>query len=232
MSINTWKWTPVAIPVAYLVAAHLAFTLRSPLCAAFAVAVLFVAVIASCRGPRATLLRASIALVGAAVVVAIARGAAPPVILFLPPVVIPLGMAWLFGHTLMPGRMPLVERLARVVHAPDEPDAGVVSYARGVTWAWTVLLLGLALANIVLVANLTPGGLLELAGHPPRWPVAPATYTWLSNVGTYLLIGAMFVVEFAVRLLRFPNYRFRNPLDFARRARERLPDMIRKFRGD
>ncbi len=231
MAINTWKWTPVAIPIFYLVAAHLAFTQRSAAFAALAVAALFITAMAACRGPHAWLLRALIALAGGALVVAIARGAAPPVILFVPPVAIPLGMSWLFGHTLLPGRMPLVERLAHMFHAPEPLGDELLLYTRRVTWAWTLLLGALALANLVLVANLSPGGLLELAGLTPPWPVTAITYTWLSNVATYLLIGGMFVAEFAVRLVRFPNYRFRDPAAFIERARTRLPEIIRNFRG-
>jgi hypothetical protein len=73
--------------------------------------------------------------------------------------------------------------------------------------------------------NLSPGGLLELAGLATPWPVSPAFFVWFSNTGTYLLIGGMFVVEFAVRVWRFPDYRFRNPLRFVREARTRMPNI-------
>jgi uncharacterized membrane protein len=231
MTINTLKWAPVAIPLSYLVAAHLAFTQRSSGFAALAVAVLVMAALATCRGRHAWWLRAFIAVAGGALVVAIAREAAPPVVLFLPPVAVPLGMAWLFGHTLLRGRMPLVERMAHVFHAPEILDEELLRYTRRVTWAWALLLAALALANLVLVANLSPGGLFELAGMAVPWPVAATTYTWLSNVGTYLLIGGMFVAEFAIRLVRFPNYRFRNPALFIARARARMPEIMRNFRG-
>ena len=81
-----------------------------------------------------------------------------------------------------------------------------------------------------MITLLTPGGLLALAGLTPRWPVSPAVFAWFSNTGTYLLIGAMFVVEFAIRVWRFPDYRFRNPLQFAREARTRMPSIMAALR--
>jgi uncharacterized membrane protein len=231
MSPKTWKWTPVAIPITYLVAAHLAFTLRSPGFAAVAVAVLVIAALLACRGRFVWLLRVMVAVAGTALVAAIAFAGSPPVLLFVPPVAVPLGIAWLFGHTLTPGRTPLVARIARAVHWPDEPEPAVLAYARSVTWAWTLLLSTIAVVNLVLAANLVPGGVFDLAGIDPPLPVAPAAYTWICNIGTYVLIGGMLLAEYAVRLLRFPNYRFRNPVQFVQRVRARLPELMRSFRG-
>ncbi len=87
-----------------------------------------------------------------------------------------------------------------------------------------------ALINALLIVNLAPGGLLDLAGFAPPWPVSPAAFAWFGNTGTYLLIGGMFVVEFAVRVWRFPNYRFRNPLHFIREARTRMPNIVAALR--
>lgn len=231
MSLKTWKWTPVAIPIAYLVAAHLAFTLRSPRFAAAAVAVLVIAALVACRGRFAWLLRSLIAIAGTALVAAIAFAGSPPVLLFVPPVAVPISIAWLFGHTLAAGRVPLVERIARAVHWPDVPEPAVLAYARRVTWAWTLLLSTIAFVNLMLAANLVPGGLFDLAGVGAPVPVTPGTYTWVCNIGTYVLIGGMLLVEYAVRLLRFPDYRFRNPVQFVQRVRSRLPELMRSFRG-
>ena len=63
-----------------------------------------------------------------------------------------------------------------------------------------------------------------------RWPVPPDTFAWLSNTGTYLLIGAMLVVELALRAWLLPHDRFRNQLRFLREARTRLPDILRELR--
>jgi uncharacterized membrane protein len=110
------------------------------------------------------------------------------------------------------------------------PSGEILRYARRVTWAWTILLGGVASINAALITGLDPGGLISLAGFTPRWPVSPAVFAWFSNTGTYLLIGAMLVAEFAVRVWRFPDYRFRNPLQFIREARTRMPNIVAALR--
>jgi hypothetical protein len=40
----------------------------------------------------------------------------------------------------------------------------------------------------------------------------------------------MFVVEFTIRVWRFPDYRFRNPLAFVREARTRMPNIMAAIR--
>jgi uncharacterized membrane protein len=130
----------------------------------------------------------------------------------------------------LPGSTPLVERVARGFHAPAVPSADILAYARRVTWAWSLLLGSVALVNAVMIVDLVPGGLLALLGRPPRWPVSPEAFAWFGNTGTYLLIGGMFAAEFSIRLWRFPDYRFRNPLAFIREARTRMPHIMAAIR--
>ena len=40
--------------------------------------------------------------------------------LYLPPVLVPAFLAWIFGQTLLPGRTPLIEQLVHVLHGPAE----------------------------------------------------------------------------------------------------------------
>jgi len=225
MSPAARTWLFIVLTIGYLVAAHFALVHHSAPLAAGATAALALLVVMSIGGPHRAILRAIAAALGAALVLLIARGA-PPVPLMLPPVLIPAGIAWTFGRTLLPGRRPLVERFARGFHAPAVPAPQIIAYARRVTWAWTLLLALVAAINLILVANLSPRGLIELAGFMPRWPVTPATFVWFGNTGTYLLIGGMLVLEFVVRVWRFPDYRFRNPLQFAREARARMPSIL------
>jgi hypothetical protein len=63
------------------------------------------------------------------------------------------------------------------------------------------------------------------------WTLDRSTFLWLSNAA-YLLIVAVFVAEFLFRLWRFPSYRLRNPIEFMRRARERLPAVIEAVRRE
>ncbi len=224
-------WLIIALTLSYLVAAHLALLHHSAPLAAAAVAALVLLTLASIRGPHRSAWRAIAAAIGAGIVILVARGA-PPLPLLLPPVLIPAVISWTFGRTLLSGRTPLVERLARGFHFPAVPSADILRYARRVTWAWTLLLAAVALLNAVLITGLVPGGLLALAGYTPRWPVSPAAFAWFSNTGTYLLIGAMFVAEFSIRIWRFPDYRFRNPLQFIREARIRMPNIVAALRHD
>jgi len=223
-------WILVALTLAYLVAAHLALLNHSASLAAVAVGALAALTVTSIRGPHRAAWRAIAATLGAGVVLLVARGASP-LPLLLPPVLIPAVIGWTFGRTLLPGRIPLVERVARGFHAPAVPSDDILRYASRVTWAWSLLLGGIALANAVLITCLTPGGLIALAGFAPRWPVSPTVFAWFSNTGTYLLIGALFVTEFAIRVWRFPDYRYRNPLHFMREARSRMPNIVAALRS-
>jgi len=224
-------WLLVALTLTYLVAAHVALVHHSAGLAGLAVAALVALTVAAIRGTHRTAWRVIAAALGAGIVVLIVRGA-PPLPLLLPPVLIPAVICWTFGRTLLPGRIPLVERVARGFHAPAIPSDDILRYARRVNWAWTMLLGGVALVNAVLITALEPGGLISLAGRAPRWPVSPAVFAWFSNTGTYLLIGAMFVAEFAIRVWRFPDYRFRNPLQFVREARTRMPNIVAALRKE
>ena len=222
-------WIIVALTLACLATAHVAFTGHSPRAAAVAVGLLAVLAALAIRGPRRWWGRLPTLAAGAALVVLVARGF-PPLPLLLQPVLIPASIAFTFGRTLRPGRTPLVERVVRGFHAPEAPHPAALRYARKVTCAWALLLAGVALANAMLAACLSPGGLLELAGMTPPLQVSPATFAWFSNTGTYLLIGAMFVLELALRAWLLPHDRFRNPLLFFREARTRLPAILQALR--
>jgi len=227
MPATARSWSIITLSLGYLVTAHLAFTTHAGWAAATAVGLL--AALLALAQPRRSPWRWVTLLAGVALVVLTVRGF-PPLPLLMPPVIIPAAIALTFGRTLSAGRTPLVERIVRGFHAPAIPDAGVLRYARRVTWAWVVLLAGVALANAVLVVNLSPGGLLELAGLAPFWSVPPAVFAWFSNTGTYLLIGGMFVVEFTLRVWLFPDDPFRNPVRFIREARTRLPGIVDALR--
>ena len=95
--------------------------------------------------------------------------------------------------------MPLIERLAR-----DSSRAPGAIARKSRVRAQRDLGLGavagvVALLNLALICNLEPGGLIAIAGFQPPWPVSRAAFAWFSSTGTYLLIGGMFVVEFAVQ---------------------------------
>ena len=99
-----------------------------------------------------------------------------------------LALAIVFGRTLAPNHEPLCTRFARLIHggtlAPD-----VVVYTRQVTVAWTVFFSTL----FALSASLYLGGFLT------AWSV-------FANMLTPILLGAMFVVEYAIRLRALPDH--------------------------
>ena len=138
--------------------------------------------------------------------------------LLIPPVVLNAFMAWVFGHTLVRGRMPLIERIARVMRDPDTPlPTEVVRYTRRVTLAWTVLFVALAVVNLVLALCATPQGLLLAAGWRPPVTVPLALWSLFANVLNYLFVGALFVLEYAWRQRRLPQQGYRNFFDFTQR---------------
>lgn len=139
-------------------------------------------------------------------------------LLLLPPILLNGLMAWLFGRTLRRGQTPLIERAARAMRGPGavlSPE--MVAYARGVTQAWTSLLVALAAANLLLAALARPGGLLLAAGFDPPVAVPIGAWSMFANVLSYVLIGALFAVEFAIRSRRFPQQPYRGFVEFTRR---------------
>jgi uncharacterized membrane protein len=204
--------------IAYLLLDHLSVMLASPRLALLAlgtlVAMLLLAPLRA-RRPWAWLLLAA----------SLAGLLTPPVqhwapfLLMLPPTVVNLGLAALFGFTLLGGREPLVARMVRLLHV-DQPvqDEAVWGYARRVTAWWTVLFLFNAAVTFALALVATPLGLLRMVGIEPLVALPAVWWSWFSNFGCYVLVGVLFVVEFMVRQRRFPWQPYANLFDFLRRA--------------
>jgi uncharacterized membrane protein len=176
------------------------------------------------------------AVLATAVIALLARQDAAALLLFLPPVLINVFMAWLFGRTLGSGRPSLIERLVRLLHPPEEDlDPAIAAYAARLTAAWTVLFTTLASVNLLLALFATPGGLLEAAGLAPTWAVPIETWSLFANLLNYLVVGLFFVVEWIYRRRRFPQQPYRNLLDFLRRAAAVAPALLADLhagRGD
>lgn len=120
-----------------------------------------------------------------------------------------LAAAWLFGRTLLPRRTPLVERISRLERGGDFP-AGLVGYARGLTWAWAILLAGIPAADAALA-------LLATA----------AVQSLFVNFVSYALVAALYFGEYAYRLWRYPQFPHRNPLAVAANLVRRAPELLR-----
>jgi uncharacterized membrane protein len=158
------------------------------------------------------LLAAGLALIAAA------ESAHTLLLLFLPPILINGFMSWVFGHTLQRGRTPLIERAIVAVHGTSANlTSDIVAYARQLTLVWACLFVALTAINLALAALASPGGLLLTVGLHPRVTVPLSAWSLFANVVNYLIVGALFVVEYWLRRGRFPQQSYRGFFDFARR---------------
>ncbi len=152
---------------------------------------------------------------------------ATALVLFLPPILINAYLAWLFGHTLAPNNMPLIERLVRLLHDPTENlDSSIVRYAARLTAVWTGLFVTLAAANLLLATLTVPGGFLAIAGLATPISVSREVWSLFANVLNYLIVAAFFCAEYAYRRRRFPQQPYRNFVDFMRRAGAAAPALL------
>jgi len=156
---------------------------------------------------------------GLAGLYAITGSSAPLRMQFLPPILMFAFMAWVFGHTLLRDRMPLIESIIRALNDPgDSLDEEVLRYARRLTAVWTGLFVLLGVINTGLALCAEPGGLLLTFGLQPVVTVPLSLWSLFANVLNYLLVAALFVVEFMYRQRRFPHQPYRGLLDFTRRV--------------
>lgn len=105
----------------------------------------------------------------------------------IPHAAINLFLLWFFGRTLLPGRDPLITKLARRVHGTL--DARMVSYTKGVTIAWCVFFTGQIMTSILLF-NFT----------------SLATWSLYINFVNFPLVLLMFVGEYAYRVMRYRDH--------------------------
>jgi uncharacterized membrane protein len=152
--------------------------------------------------------------------------AMPVLPLYLPPIIVPAFLAYVFGSTLLEGRTPLISQLIRALHTSGEPESAVWSYARRLTAAWTTLFVVLAAFNLVLAALTTPDGLLRAGGLHPPLSVSRETWSLFTNLIEYLVVAALFLIEYAYRRQRFPHQPYRNLFDFLRRLLAAMPRII------
>jgi uncharacterized membrane protein len=187
-----WRALGVALFVAYPVTVHFAI----PAAAIALLAALAAYVMAS------LLIRHPIRWCAPAAAAAAFYFAMPDVawLLYLPPIAINLVLCWLFGRTLVRGRVPLIARFA--ILEQGTLSAELASYTRTLTWLWTLLFAGAAVASL----------LLALSGDRDAWSV-------FTNFLNYLLVAVLFLGEFAYRRLRFRSYRHQSPLQLLRNVR-------------
>ncbi|MGJ4730687.1 ketosynthase [Luteimonas sp. SDU101] len=150
--------------------------------------------------------------------------------LLVAPVAFVALVAWVFGRSLVAGRVPLITRIVSGLDGvpPAQLRADVAAYARTLTAMWTGVLVLLGLANLVLALLAEPGGLLAQAGIASPLPVTHEQWSWFANLLNYGLVGGFFALEFQYRRRRFPD-REQGFLGFLRRLGGLGPAFWRDF---
>jgi uncharacterized membrane protein len=220
----------IALAIAYPVVAHMAVVTRSVVVTAASLAVLaslflvprLVArnIVAWCLSP-----------IVAAGLLWLAHSHAAWLPLYATPVFVNIFGAWIFGHTLAPGQVPLIERIARLLHEKDGINERIASYARKVTIAWMLFLGGLAVLNTTLALLAEPNGVLLIMGFHPVVTVPVEVWSLFANFIDYIMAGVLFLGEYWYRQRKFPEQPYRNLLDFVNRARRVGHRVIGEFRS-
>lgn len=196
----------IALAVGYGVLAHLASARGSHALALLALLALVLLVLASPMAARRAWAWMALPLLGAGCWALYRAGHAPLPLLLVPVAFIAL-VAWMFGRTLRRGRVPLITRLVTVLDdtCMGRMEPALVRYTRGLTLAWTLLLLVLAAANLALAMIASPGGLLAQLGIQAPVAITRAQWSWFANLSNYGIIAVFFVAEFQLRKRRFPG---------------------------
>lgn len=95
-------------------------------------------------------------------------------------------LAIMFGISLLPGKTPLVTKMASFLHSTHNPARD--RYTRQVTWAWTIYFAVVSVASLGLFAS----------GQTLAW-------SWLVNILPIPMLVTMFVAEFLIRRWRLPD---------------------------
>jgi len=207
----------LVLAIAYPLLAHAASHRRDGVLAAFALADIALIVLLhpllSRRGWAWVMLAVSVA--GLAW---LARSGYALLPLLLVPVAFVSLVAYGFGRTLRPGKVPLITRMVAGLDAipASELAPELRSYTRTLTAAWATLLGVLALLNLLLALLAVPNGLLASVGVTPPVTVSAMQWSWFANILDYGIVGGFFLLEFAFRQRRFPG-RDHSLLDFLRR---------------
>lgn len=176
-------WPVTVLIVAYPLTLHLSVSWADarPVAAVLAALCLWGAARCWAQQRRGGMALALLGVLGIALLVA-REGLLP--LLYWQPVIIGALGGWLFGRTLVSGRVPLITRLARLARGELPPE--LLRYTRQVTLAWTLVF---ALLTLELL-------LLRLWATPTVWSL-------FANAINYLLIALFFVGEYAVRVVLF-----------------------------
>ena len=137
----------------------------------------------------------------------------------------------LFARTLVAGRAPLIARFIAIIESPERlRDARVARYARQLTLAWAFVL-GAQAALLALIVLAMPHGLLAMFGMAAP-PLAAPAWTWYLHVGSYCVVGAFLVLEYAWRRWRLRHVAHPPLPKFVLALVQRWPALLRSLGDD
>lgn len=111
-------------------------------------------------------------------------------------------LACWFGRTLGSAE-PLIARFIVAIEGAERLRLpGVASYARQLTWFWTLLLAGQAVVLGVLLLCASQSGLLLRFGVTPPLRIPEHWAALWLHLGCYVLLGVAFALEYAYRRWR------------------------------
>lgn len=131
-------------------------------------------------------------------------------LLLLPPVLVNLLLALVFGSTLLPGATPLITQFAQIMKG--DLDTKALRYTRQVTVAWVFFFILMTIETL----------LLALYASPFIWSLS-------TNFLNYLFLLIFFLVEYQLRIRRFTEVKHMNFIDFMRSLAKIDPKCIKTF---
>jgi uncharacterized membrane protein len=119
--------------------------------------------------------------------------------LYIPAAAIPAALFMLFALSLRVSEIPLVTRIASLMHDGPLPD-DLVLYTRHITQLWCGVCAALFLSAV----------LLALFASPELWSL-------MTNVIHYVVLGAVFVLEYGYRRWRYSHHEHAGLFQYLRR---------------
>lgn len=175
------------LALGYPLLAHLAVVLNEPLLQWLALVWLLAVTLGGPLANRRAWAWALFAL-GAAALYALVTMSNGLYALYVPPAVIPAMLLMVFARSLRAGATPLVTQIATTMRgAPLPPE--LIIYTRRVTQLWCAVCLALFVSAVTLA----------IWASPHLWSV-------MTNFVHYLVLGAVFVLEFTWRRIRYAQY--------------------------
>jgi uncharacterized membrane protein len=120
--------------------------------------------------------------------------------LYVPAAAIPAALGLLFAGSLRVGQVPLITRIATLMHEGSLPE-DLVRYTRQVTLLWALVCASLFLSAVLLA-----------------WLAPAEIWSLMTNVVHYGVLGAVFVLEYLWRRLRFRHHEHLGLFQFLRRV--------------